>query len=470
MDFNIFGQISKIVGRQIANISKKVTRAVKVAAKPFVYLNTYVRAQVKSMTRRPSSKADYVRFGDVYLSKRFLGLSVIVIVLVVTTFSTVVYPWLEGRLWTPTILLNSEKMAGYTGPAHIRNDMGVVIYSGDVAAGKLTGSATQYDTEGNLVYTGEFLNAAYNGYGSLYSGGVLRYEGDFSENLYNGEGRLYDETGALIYQGAFVQGLRSGRGMEYRPDTHTLLYYGDFANDLWEGSGVVYEADGVTVRYRGDLVAGVYEGEGSYYENGVLVYQGLFSQGMFEGTGTLYDSQGNILYQGEFSQGKRQGAGTVYDTIGSALYSGEFLDNNVNYMGYLGAAPADIAAAFGSPGYTAQVEGGQVLTYLNLGAAFLCDDDGAGLYTCRRVLVDVEEAFLDITRDTSQAELEALLGERFSTLTLELTPERSAASAQLTLELPESGRVDKYLMSTYYIKVYYDAAGEKIAAVECGNY
>ena len=167
MDFNIFGQISKIVGRQITNISKKVTRAVKVAAKPFVYLNTYVRAQVKSMTRRPSSKADYVRFGDVYLSKRFLGLSVIVIVLVVTTFSTVVYPWLEGRLWTPTILLNSEKMAGYTGPAHIRNDMGVVIYSGDVAAGKLTGSATQYDTEGNLVYTGEFLNAAYNGYGSL---------------------------------------------------------------------------------------------------------------------------------------------------------------------------------------------------------------------------------------------------------------------------------------------------------------
>ena len=39
-----------------------------------------------------------------------------------------------------------------------------------------------------------------------------------------------------------------------------------------------------------------------------------------------------------------------------------------------------------------------------------------------------------------------------------------------TQEILESGRVDKYLMSTYYIKVYYDAAGEKIAAVECGNY
>ena len=470
MNFNVLGQISKIVSRQITNITKNITRMVKVAAKPFVYLNTYVRAQVKSMTRRPSSKADYVRFGGVYLSKRFLGLSTIAIVLVVTIFSTVVYPWLEGRLWTPTILLNSQKLAGYTGPARIENDMGTVIYVGDVSSGQLTGSAVQYDTEGQLVYSGEFLNAAYNGYGSLYVDGVLRYEGDFSENLYSGEGRLYDETGALIYQGEFSQGVRSGRGMEYRSDTHTLLYYGDFVNDAWEGSGVVYEEDGTTVRYRGSLVGGVYEGEGSYYENGVLVDHGQFSQRLYEGTGTLYDEQGNVLYQGEFSRGNRQGAGTVYDAVGSALYTGEFLDNNVNYMGYLGAAPTDITTAFGSPGYTAVVGDYQILTYLNLGASFLCVSDGAGAYTCARVLVDAAENFLGITRDTTEEALASLLGERFSTLTLELTAERSTAAGQLSLDLPDSGRVDKYLMSTYYIKIYYDAAGESVAAVECGNY
>lgn len=470
MNFNIFSQISKIIGRQINNITKNITRAVKMAAKPVAYLNTYVRAQVKSLIRRPSSQADYVRLWDVYISKRFLGLSVIAIVLVASLFSTTIYPWLEGRLWTPTILLNSQKMAGYTGPARIKNDMGVVIYSGDVVSGQLTGQATQYDTQGQLVYTGQFLNAAYDGPGALYVNGVLRYEGNFAENLYSGEGRLYDETGALIYQGEFVQGLRSGRGMEYRPDTHTLLYYGDFANDAWEGEGVVYEEDGTTVRYRGALSAGLYEGEGSYYENGVLVYQGMFSQGRYEGTGTLYDDQGNVLYQGEFSRGSRQGAGTVYDPVGSALYTGEFLDNNLNYMGYLGAAPADIAAAFGSPGYTAVVEDWQVLTYLNLGASFLCRDDGTGLFTCQRVLVNVEESFLGIAPETTLEELEGLLGERFSTLTLELTGERAEAAGQLTLGLPAEGRVDKYLMSNYYIKVYYDARGEKIAAVECGSY
>ena len=60
------------------------------------------------------------------------------------------------------------------------------------------------------------------------------------------------------------------------------------------------------------------------------------------------------------------------------------------------------------------------------------------------------------------------------------TPESTAGSASSgstgsantadTGGLPDSGRVDKYLMSSYYIKIYYDAAGGRIAAVECGSY
>ncbi len=470
MNLDIFGQISKIVGRQVNNISKKITRAFKMAAKPVTHLNKYVREQVKAMTRRPSSRQDYVHIFGVYLSKRFLGLSVIGVVLGATLVSTVIYPWLEGRLWTPTILLNSPKMAAYTGPARIKNDMGVIIYDGDVENGQLTGWAAQYDTEGNLVYIGEFLNAKYNGHGSLYQNGVLIYEGDFSENLFSGEGAQYDETGALIYQGGFSQGERSGTGMEYRPDTHTLSYYGSFVGGVREGSGVAYEEDGKTVCYRGDFLAGLYEGDGGYYENGVLVYQGQFSQGLYEGSGTLYDAQGNMVYQGEFSKGSRQGAGTVYDAVGSALYTGTFLDDNVNFIGYLGAAPEDIAAAFGSPGYTGTVDGVRILTYLNLGTAFICADNGEGMFTCDRVLVDIDQAFLGISRDSAQEELESLLGERFTTLELDLTSERAAAFQQLSLDVPETGRVDKYLMSTYYIKLYYDTSGQRLTAVECGSY
>ena len=274
----------------------------------------------------------------------------------------------------------------------------------------------------------------------------------------------------MIYQGGFLQGERSGTGMEYRADTHTLSYYGSFVNGVREGSGVAYEEDGVTVMYRGDFSAGLYEGSGSYYQNGALIYQGQFSQGLFEGSGTLYDAQGNMIYQGDFSKGNRQGAGTQYDGIGSALYTGTFLDGNVNYIGYLGATPEDVAAAFGSPGYTATVGGRRVLTYLNLGTAFIFADNGEGLYTCDRVLVDIDENFLQIDRDSTTDELEALLGARFTSLELDLTAERSAAFDQLSIDVPASGRVDKYLMSTYYIKIYYDTAGERLAAVECGSY
>lgn len=471
MNINILGQISRIIGRQITNISKKAVRLLKVAARPMVALNNYVRQQVKALTRPPSAKEDYIRIWNSYVSKRFLGACAAALAAGITLFATVAYPWMEGRLWTPTILLNSAKMASYTGPARIKNEMGVIIYDGDVAAGRLTGSGIQYDTEGRLVYSGQFLDAGYEGRGSLYEDGVLRYDGDFSKNRFSGQGTQYDETGAMIYQGGFDGGVRSGIGMEYRTDTHTLSYYGAFADGQRQGSGVAYEEDGVTVAYRGEFAAGVYEGLGRYYENGMLRYQGQFVQGVFEGVGALYDGQGRQVYQGEFAQGRRQGAGTVYDSLGSALFSGAFLDDSVNFIEYLGAAPGDIAASFGAPGYTTDTEDGRrVLTYLNLRAAFVCMDSGNGSYVCDRVLVDTSEGFLGVGEDTTQSQLEDRLGQRFSSLTLKLTPDRAAAFRQLSLEVPDSGRVDKYRMSNYYIKAYYDTQGVQITALECGIY
>lgn len=471
MNVNILGQISRIVGRQITNISKKAVRLLKVMAKPMVALNNYVRQQVKALTRPPAAKEDYVHIGRNYISKRFLGVCAIGLAAGITLFTAVIFPWMEGRLWKPTILFNSAKMAGYTGPARIKNEMGVVIYDGDVEEGRLTGSADQYDTEGNLVYSGQFLDASYEGRGSLYENGVLRYEGDFVKNCFSGQGTEYDEAGAMLYQGGFENGVRSGTGMEYRADTHTLSYYGAFVDGVRQGSGVAYEEDGITAAYRGEFAAGVYEGLGRYYENGVLRYQGQFVQGRFEGVGTLYDDHGRQVYQGEFVQGSRQGAGTVYDTLGSELFSGTFLDDNVNFIKYLGMAPGDITAAFGTPGYTTDTEDGRrVLTYLNLRSAFVCADSGDGSYLCDHVLVDTSQGFLGVGEDITQSQLEDLLGDRFSSLTLELTADRAAALKQLSIEAPHSCRVDKYLMSNYYIKAYYDAQGAQITALECGAY
>ena len=258
--------------------------------------------------------------------------------------------------------------------------------------------------------------------------------------------------------------------MEYDPRTHTLRYYGDYLNDVREGAGVEYEEDGVTVRYRGGFSAGLYEGQGSRYEDGALIYQGQFSRGLYEGTGTLYDGSGSVTYKGGFSEGRRQGTGTVYDPLGSALFTGEFLDGSINFIGYLGAAPEDIAAAFGSPGYTTAEGDSRVMTYLNLGTAFVCANDGTDLWVCDHIIVNADGGFPGIKRESTLRELEAVLGNRFSSLTLNISAERALAFEQLSLNVPGPCRVDKYLFSTYYIKLYYDASGETPLAVECGSF
>lgn len=470
MRINIFGQAARIIGRQLNNISKKAVRLLKLLAKPMVCLNNYVRQQIKSIIRAPSQKSDYIHIAGYYFSKRLLGLASMGIAAAAALFATTLYPWMEGRFWVPSIQLNSAKMASYSGPARIKNEVGTIIYTGDVAEGRITGYGTQYDTEGELVYRGQFQDASYEGQGALYAGGVLRYEGGFSQNLYSGQGKEYDENGALIYQGGFLEGARSGLGMEYRPDTHTLRYRGHYADGQRQGSGAAYEEDGVTISYQGEFAQGMYEGPGRLYENGTLRYQGQFVRGQFEGVGILYDRQGVPVYEGEFIAGNRQGAGTVFDSLGAELFSGTFLDGSVNYIDYLGTASAGITSAFGTPGYTTQAGDRLVLAYLNLHAAFLCADAGDGSFSCDRILVSEAEGFLGIGRDNSLTQLEQLLGERFSSLELELTEDRAAAFAQLSIDVPQKGRVDKYRVSSYYIKAYYAASGEEIKALECGSY
>ena len=46
-----------------------------------------------------------------------------------------------------------------------------------------------------------------NGKGTeYYSNGQIRYEGEFKDDEYHGEGALYDESGTLVYKGKWRYG------------------------------------------------------------------------------------------------------------------------------------------------------------------------------------------------------------------------------------------------------------------------
>ena len=89
-----------------------------------------------------------------------------------------------------------------------------------------------------------------------------------------------------------------------------LVYEGEFANGLYEGMGSLYE-DGA-LAYRGNFAAGLQEGDGTaYYPSGERAYTGSFAQGLYEGEGTAYRENGDVLYRGSFAQGLYDGSGVL---------------------------------------------------------------------------------------------------------------------------------------------------------------
>lgn len=131
----------------------------------------------------------------------------------------------------------------------------------------------------------------------------------------------YDEEKRTpMYSGRLEEGVLQGAGKEYDGDG-LLTYEGSFSDGVRSGSGVGYEA-GVLV-YEGQFQNGVYEGMGSLYEEGRLAYEGGFSEGLPNGMGTAY-SERKKCYEGEFVDGVYEGSGTAYDTKGVRRYKGEF--------------------------------------------------------------------------------------------------------------------------------------------------
>jgi hypothetical protein len=75
-----------------------------------------------------------------------------------------------------------------------------------------------------------------------------------------------------------------------------------------------------------------FEGEGIYYQaEQDKIYQGSFSQNLFEGKGKLTFNDGRV-YAGDFSMGKRHGQGTMTFANGSK-YIGAWRDDMQHGVG-----------------------------------------------------------------------------------------------------------------------------------------
>ncbi len=96
-----------------------------------------------------------------------------------------------------------------------------------------------------------------------------------STALYEGKGSYYEE-GVLVYTGTLPAASTKARAPCMK--TERSLIRGQFAGGLREGTGTAYE-DGI-VCYKGDFAADLYDGTGtSYYPNGQILHRGSYLQG-----------------------------------------------------------------------------------------------------------------------------------------------------------------------------------------------
>lgn len=311
------------------------------------FIKGAVKGVQKSAMYKPDSKEAYVKVGRRFLSKRFLIIALLILVLLPIGFGYFVMPWAAGKLFTPTYAITDERVKGFSGRVHLVTNSGRNLYTGEMKDGFAEGFGILYDKEGYVRYEGDLKQDMFDGQGRLYSEDMLIYEGNFSVNLFDGRGKVYYENGVVAYDGNLVQGAYDGEGKLYRPDG-SLMYKGDFQAGLYHGYGIeldeagselyegtyelgkrsgqgqMYSSSGMT-KYDGGFANGVPSGEGlMYHENGRLRYKGSLDQGVFDGEGKLYTQEGRVIYEGDFVGGAYDGNGELFRPNGRTYYDGGF--------------------------------------------------------------------------------------------------------------------------------------------------
>ena len=346
--------------RRITNFSRQAT---KVATTSF--------QGAAAAVKKPTKREDYIETQRLFISKSFLIMLAIGLVLLGLLFYFVVWPFLLSHFFVAKFYQEDPKLADWSGRVIVYYDEEKQhpMYRGTLEEGLLQGLGEEYDLDGLLTYEGNFVDGVRSGDGSLYEAGVLVYEGQFSGGLANGMGTAY-EDGVKCYQGAFVDGLYEGAGTAYYPDG-TRRYVGSFAQGLYEGEGTEYSEDG-KMHYKGSFAAGQYDGSGTIYLEDGSTIQAEFTAGETNGAIQWYQ-KGKLWYDGSADNLTPDGFGTLYGDNGKAIYAGEFDQGTLDGAWILTLTAAELREAFGEASLTeTDSSGGFLIENEALGLTALC--------------------------------------------------------------------------------------------------
>ena len=143
---------------------------------------------------------------------------------------------------------------------------GKLMYEGEFIDGKRNGKGKEYNDEGKVIFEGEFKNGdIWNGYGEkgwfegeFKNGKIYNTKpNDKNRVIKNGEGyvKLFNTNGLLLFEGEYKNGEENGKGKEYDRYKGKLKYEGEYKNGEKNGKGKEYDSRG-NVIFEGEFKNG----------------------------------------------------------------------------------------------------------------------------------------------------------------------------------------------------------------------
>lgn len=230
---------------------------------------------------------------------------------------------------------------------------GQMEYEGEFKEGERYGYGQVFDDQGRLAYQGEWMYGMWKGEGVYYDyEHNLQMEGEFVENRLNGYGCIrFISDQHLLFQGIFQDSILS-RGCEFSPRTHLLIREGTYTLNHSRFVGKLYRENGslwIESIFDNNIPNGATK---QYYENGVMEMEGGMRAGVPHGFCIFYYSDGTKRVEAEYDNGKedgektefdhglikwngivkngvREGSGQEYDSNGRIQFKGEYHENKV---------------------------------------------------------------------------------------------------------------------------------------------
>ncbi len=173
------------------------------------------------------------------------------------------------------------------------------VYEGDFLEEFENFMGNLYDSQGNLVYVGQWDKGLFVGNGRLSNIDGTFYEGEFLDGKFHGQGSLFDKEGNLFYFGNFENGKKNGIGRFIFKNGES--YYGAIENGLMSGKGTYFFKNGD--RYEGDFSLHMKNGWGKVINaKNILYFEGAFFNDEAIGKGILYNHAEGSRMEGTFAK------------------------------------------------------------------------------------------------------------------------------------------------------------------------